>query len=373
MKKIIVLLSLLLIPGYVYATDSSSSVYLGSNLSVCTGNKYQDKSIITDSKVYFSHCMDARCINGKYKIYYNNKNKVTCSNGNTSPYVKVSKSGCSDIEGKSCNGNLYCSIIMEYDCSKKKNGESFTTTTTTVKKTTQATTTTTVTTTTEPTTEATTQIIIDTRLKNLLLSEGSIEFSSDIYEYNIEVENYVDSINVTAIPMDESDEVIIEGNTEIENGSIIKIIVKGLDESETVYNINVSKKEIIKSSNANLKSMKIRNHDITFNNKILEYVVIIESNETELDIYELIPEDEKAKVEIKNNSNLINGSKIEIVVTSEDEVNTNTYTIDIIVKKKSNIIKVLFTFIIILALLAGGYYVYKKVVSNKSGESYEYE
>ena len=373
MKKYIFMLYLLLFPVYVYATNKDSGVYLGPNLAVCTDSKYQDESVVTDGSTYFSHCMEARCTNGKYKIYYNNKNKVTCSNGNTSPYVNVVKSGCADIDGKSCSSKLYCSIIIEYDCTRKNNGDSFTTKTTTktTTKKVNATTTTTETTTTVVT-EPTTEIKKDTRLKSLSLSSGAIDFSSDVYSYTIEVLDDVDSINVTAVPMDESSEVLIEGNIEIVNGSTILVKVIN-DDSESIYNISVTKKEKEKSNNAYLKSLKIRNHDITFNKKVFNYLVIVESNENELDIYELNTEDENAVVEVKNNSNLTNGSKVDIVVTSENEEVINTYTIDIKVKKKSNFIKVLFTFIIILAIIAGGYYVYKKFVMSKKGDKYEYE
>ena len=41
---------------------------------------------------------------------------------------------------------------------------------------------------------------------------------------------------------------------------------------------------------------------------------------------------------------------------------TNTYNIDVKVKKKSNFIKILFIIILILSILAGAYYIYKKFV-----------
>ena len=84
-------------------------------------------------------------------------------------------------------------------------------------------------------------------------------------------------------------------------------------------------------------------------------------------------ENENTKVTIEDNEDLRDGSKVKIIVTAEDGKTTNTYNIDVKVKKKSNFIKILFIIILILSILAGAYYIYKKFVQSKSGEKYEYE
>ena len=85
-------------------------------------------------------------------------------------------------------------------------------------------------------------------------------------------------------------------------------------------------------------------------------------------------EDKNAKIsDVSGNNNLKDGSKVVISVTAEDGVTVNKYNINIRVKKKSNFIKILFIIILIMALLAGAYYLYKKFVLSKSGDKYEYE
>lgn len=373
LKKVLIIISLLFFPLCVNATNQSSDVYFGNNLGVCTNN-YQDKSISTEGSVYFSHCMEAKCVNRTYKINYYNNNSVTCSNGNTSPYTEViNNSACKKYNTRVCNNGeiSYCSLVIYYDCSRTSSGGIFTTTTKTTTTRRKTTIITQGTTTTETTTQ---KKVSSTKLSSLKLSSGKIDFSSDKYEYEITLDDSVTSLNVTAVAEDGDSTVKIEGNNKISNGSIIKVIVTNNNGDKSTYSIKVKKLETEKkSNNANLKSLKIRNHEFAFNSKITNYSVIIESNETELDIYEITPDDVKASVDIKNNENLSNGSKIEIVVTAEDGKTTKIYTIDIRVRKQSNLIKVLFIIIIILSVIALGYYIYKKIVSSKTGDKYEYE
>ena len=65
-------------------------------------------------------------------------------------------------------------------------------------------------------------------------------------------------------------------------------------------------------------------------------------------------------------------SKIKISVTAEDGTE-NLYIINITLKQKSNAITIIFVIILILALIAGGYYIYKKFIQSKMGDKYEYE
>lgn len=367
-KKLLILLVILFFPVSVNATNANSKVWYGDSVGTCTRN-YQDKSITTNGSLYFSHCMEVRCSRG---IYYYNNNKVTCSNGNNSPYTEViNNSACDQVKNKCSNGQIrYCSMIVYYDCNRTSNGDSFTTTTktTTTKVTKRVTTYSTTTTTTTKVADS------NTNLSSITLSSGKINFSKDVYEYNIEVDSTVSSINVSAIPEDKSSTIKITGNDNIKNGSVIKITVTGTDKQESIYTIKVKKKEEKKlSNNARLKSLKVRNHEFAFNSKITDYSITIENNEYELDIYELEAEDTNASIDVKNNTNLTKGSIVSIVVTAEDGKTINTYNINISVKRKSNLIKYLFIIILILAVLAGAYYIYKKVVLSRTGDKYEYE
>ena len=369
-KKILLLISLLFVPVVVNATSSNSGVYSGSNLNVCT-SKYQDSSKSISGDTYFSHCLEAKCSNHTYTMNYYNKNRVTCSNGNTAPYTEtINSSACKKFNTKVCNNGdkMYCSIIMYYDCSRTSTGGSFTTTTKTTTTTTKVT---------NPgviRTHETTKRVVSTNLSSLKLSSGKIDFSSDKYDYEVTLNSNITSVDVTAVPEEDECKVSITGNNKIKNGSVIKVTVTNNDDDQSVYTIKVNVKESVKkSNNANLKSLKVRNHEFAFDSKITNYSLYLENNETELDIYEMIPEDDTATVDVSNNTNLVNGSKVMITVTASDGKTTKVYSIDIRVKKKSNFIKVIFVMIIILAVLALAYYLYKKFVLDRSGEKYEYE
>ena len=346
----------------INANAATSDSPVGKNLGVglCTSD-YQDKSFSTSTNAYFSHCMEAKCKNRTYNInYYSKTDKVICSNGNTTPYVRVAKDGCSTYKETLCNNNdiKYCSMLLHYDCTKKSDGSSFVVTTKkTVKPTKRPTTT-------------TTAAPKDSRLMSLSLSNGNFSFNPDIYEYAVTVENNVSSIIVNAVAMDSTSQITVSGNENIFNGSVINVTVSTTDGNISTYNINVTK-EVVLSSNTKLKSLTIDNYPIALNSRTTGYEVTIDSEVKSLIInYEV--QDEKSVVNITGNENLSNGSRIIINVTAEDG-SIGEYTIDVFVKEKSNTLTILFVIIIVLALGAGGFYVYKKFFAGKSGEKYDYE
>lgn len=302
--------------------------------------------------------------NFNYDLVYNSPKTYKCSNGNTSPYTNTIEDSCRNFTGKVCNkGEVrQCYVILDYDCSRTTSGAKFTTTKKTTKRRITKSTNTTMT---------TTVVASNTKLKSLSLSAGTIDFNADIYSYSINVDSSVDSINVTAIPEDDTSKVEIKNNTNLENGSVITVIVTGVDNSISEYKIIVSKETHIMSSNAKLSSLTIKDYNLAFNPKINTYSLTVNSNTTELDINYVV-EDEKSIVTISGNENLVSGSKVKIAVTAEDGTE-NIYTIDIDKEKESNSITIIFIIILILSILAGAYYIYKKFIQSKMGEKYEYE
>lgn len=373
-KKVFVLLLIALFPLVVNATNSNSDVMSGSNVNICS--RYQDSSISTSSDVYFSQCMVAKCSNNKYSLSNYNNNRVICSNGNTSPYSQmINNSECSKVSSRVCNNGqiTYCSRIIYYDCGRTSNGDIYydpSTTTTTTRRITQPSTT-------QVTTETpstTTNVVSNTKLSSITLSSGKIDFNKDVYEYTLEIDSLVNSVNISAIPEDNTSTVKVDGNTNLKDGSVISITVTGSDNSNSVYRIKISKKETIKlSNNSKLKTLKIKGYDINFNSNITDYVLNIDSNTKELDIEEYETVDEKAEVSIEGNTDLGKNSVVHIIVTAEDGITTTSYNFEIKVKKKSNFLKILFIIILLLSILAGAYYLYQKFVASRSGEKYEYE
>lgn len=328
---------------------------------------------ITVNAKQIKYSVTATCkSNYNFEFVYDKPTGYSCSNGNNSPYANTITDTCRSL-GSLCNrGEVKsCYVVIDYDCNRTKTGASFTTTTkTTTTRTTRRAYTTAPRTTTTTTTE---KVASNTKLSSLSLSSGEINFNKDVYEYRIEVTNEVDSINVNAVPEDSSSKVEIKNNTNITNGSVINIIVTGVDGTTSEYKITVNKKEKTKSSNNYLSSLTIKDYELSpsFDKNINEYTVTIDSNVKELVIdYDI--EDKSAFPYITGNNDLKDGSVIKILIVAEDG-KENTYLVNVKVKKKSNFIKILFTIILILSLLAGAYYIYKKYKQDKSGEKYEYE
>ena len=368
-KALLICFMILILPLHVSATNESSNVWFGDNSYTCTSS-YQDKNVSTNGIAYFSYCMKATCeSNGRYNIsyYYNSqerKNKnmiVNCLNGNKDPYTVIQKNGCSNYGTCDKVNNIkYCSTIWKYDCSKKSDGSSFTTTT---KKTTSKRRVTTTTTT-------TTTAVISTKLKSISLSEGSIDFNSDVYEYNISIKDEISNIDITAIPEESTSTVEVKNNTNLVDGSVISILVTATNGSNSEYKIKVTKEKTL-SNNANLKSLSVVGYELGFKKNIKDYTLIIDEEDKELD-FKYETEEESTIVDITNNQNLKSGSKITIMVVAEDGT-SNYYYINILVKEKSNMLGIIFIIIIILAILAGAYYVYKKFIKPRSEAKYEYE
>ena len=359
----------LLFPNVVSAASADTPVGTGLTQGICTSKPYQDEMISTTNKSYFSQCMQATCKNNKYDIskYFENK-KVNCLNGNSDPYIVLKKNGCSNYEDKVCSGNdvRYCSQVMLYDCNRKSSGATYTTTTksTTTKTRPKSSTTTTTTT--------TTTVLSDSRLLSLSLSNGALSFNPDVYDYTVRVDKDINSIVVNAIPVSSDSQVMVTGNTNIVDGSVISVTVKTIDNKYSVYKITVEKNQSdILSNNNRLQSLTVEGYPIPFNSRTLGYSIIINDDVRALNIsYEL--EDEKSFVEIIGNEGLQDGSRVTISVTAEDG-SVLDYTIDVKIKKKSNLLSIIFIIIIILAFGAGGFYVYKKFFEGKKGEKYEYE
>lgn len=328
---------------------------------------------ITVNAKQIKYSVTATCkSNYNFEFVYDKPTGYSCSNGNSSPFANTITDTCRSL-GSLCNSGEVksCYVVIDYDCNRTKTGANFTTTTTTTRTTRK--TYTTVPRTTTTTTTTTQKIVSNTKLSSLSLSSGEINFNKDVYEYRIEVANEVESIDVNAVPEDSSSKVEIKNNTNITNGSVISIIVTGTDGTTSEYKIVVSKKEKAKSSNNYLSNLTIKDYELSpsFDKKNNQYIVTIDSNVKEL-VIDYDVEDENAMAYISGNENLQNGNVIRIQVTSEDE-KVNTYVINVKVKKKSNFIKILFTIILILSLLAGAYYIYKKYKQGKSGDKYEYE
>ncbi len=400
MKRISLLISLLvLFPLLVNATSYNTPV--GNDIGYNACLNFQDNSVTSSGSGYLGFCKKNYCYTGQWKSYDisdeylsgSSVDLVRCTNGNKNYYTEVFKNGC-DVGACTKTSNYkYCSVIMYYDCTKTSSGEVYvkptTTTTTTTKPTTTTTTTTTSkrttkrtttrTTTTRTTTTTTTTITTTTTksannnnyLSSLKLSTGNINFNKETLIYNVEIDENIKNIEVTATPESNLSKVEIKNNTNIKEDTPIEIIVTSENNQTRIYKVYVKyKKEEPKASSNNLlKSLEVENYKLKFSSKVNHYTLKVDKGTTTLKI-NAIAEDEKAKIQIIGNDKISNKSKINIIVTSEDG-NENVYTI--LVKEKSNtllqLLIILLAAIIIIFVINIG----KKVLPGRKDKDYDYE
>ena len=178
----------------------------------------------------------------------------------------------------------------------------------------------------------------DATLDSLLIEEGTFtpEFSKDVKEYSMEVENSVTELNVTANLSDFKAAVTIDGNKELKVGeNIVTIKVVAEDGTVTEYIVKVNRKR----ENLALNSLKIyyldENNETQeiyftpeFSKEVLEYSVDNLSYLINSLKFDAVPNIEGAVVEITGNENLKEGENvITITITlpaqnegEEDEV-----------------------------------------------------
>ena len=193
-------------------------------------------------------------------------------------------------------------------------------------------------------------------LSSLKLSEGKIDFESNVFDYNVTVGYDVINVVATVELENDTDTVDIKGGESLEVGANeLTITVTSSDGSvSNVYTIYIIKKEADTdiSGNSLLKSLVINGHAINFDPNVNEYNITIKKNETDVGI-ECVPDDSNASVTIEGNANLTTGSQIKIRVTAENG-NYTDYLINVTgYQKKSNIIGTIF--IVLLVILAIAY------------------
>jgi len=79
-------------------------------------------------------------------------------------------------------------------------------------------------------------------LTNLTVLGYELDFNSNVYEYNLKI-NDENSLTIDYEQEDTKSNVIINGNNELKNGSIIRIVVTAEDGSVLEYKINIEKEE----------------------------------------------------------------------------------------------------------------------------------
>ncbi|HBA37781.1 MAG TPA: hypothetical protein DCY94_03575 [Firmicutes bacterium] len=184
-------------------------------------------------------------------------------------------------------------------------------------------------------------------LKQLEVVSQEIDFDPYKYEYELEVDLSVTSLNITAIPSDETVTVDISSNRfNLKEGeNLISITLRDTSENTNVYNIKVNRLEP-KSDNNYLASLTVAGYQLNFDPSVTFYT--LETGKVSSLNITAITESELAKYEILGNSGLQDGSTVIVRVTAEDG-SARDYLLNI--KRVFNIMDYWIYIVIILLLL----------------------
>ena len=190
----------------------------------------------------------------------------------------------------------------------------------------------------------------DTTLKSLNIDKGNIDFKSDIFEYKMLVEYSVNKLEIEAVPTNKNAKVKIEQEDLVVGLNTIKIIVTN-DIASSEYTLLVTREENIDKSLANLKSLSIKEYSkLDFDENVLDYTLKFSEIPKSLTI-DAKAVSENTKVEILNNKDLKENSKVVIKVSLNDSTISREYTLKLIKNEHSSNNKVFIVIsIVILAI-----------------------
>ena len=169
--------------------------------------------------------------------------------------------------------------------------------------------------------------VVETGISSRIYSEGQVidQFIAD-YVFATDKE----SINIQAIPDDPNAQVEIKGNTKLKDGNNdieIKVTAEDKKTSKSYFlHITKGNKDL---ANANLKSLEVKGYGLNpaFNSKDVEYLITYEGSINNLNI-EAIPENEKATVQVLNNSDFSSMYHVvTIKVTAENGITNKEYKV----------------------------------------------
>lgn len=170
-------------------------------------------------------------------------------------------------------------------------------------------------------------------LKVLRLNQEGIspQFQKEVKQYYIVINNFVESLEVTALPENQKASVTITGNKNLQLGkNTITIHVVSEDSSkEEDYQIFVTKTQNIEAANANLETLAIQEAMLypTFDNNTLNYKAEIPFSTEKINLL-AIAQNPNAKVEIRGNGAMQVGDNIvQVIVTATDGITNKIYEI----------------------------------------------
>lgn len=161
----------------------------------------------------------------------------------------------------------------------------------------------------------------DNTLKSLKINEINFNFNPSITEYNLNCDNSLDKINITAIK--NHDKAVVDYQEEVDLNvglNEVNILVTAEDGTRKTYKLNITRgeKEYL------VKEIKITGIDFSFNPEVFDYE--IETNLDTLD-FKITLNKETTTSNILNNESLSNNSLVQIEIKDDEEVLTYNFKI----------------------------------------------
>ena len=174
-------------------------------------------------------------------------------------------------------------------------------------------------------------------LKRLSVSNTNIELIDNKYSYQAKVPKSIDSVFISAFPIDNKAEIIGTGNKKIIDGeNKFEVKVKSSTGEEQIYTINIIRTDDVKTTtNTKIKQVKINGEKIEFTKK--EYLMGVSEKTTNIKL-DIDLEGENAYYKIEGNTEFKEGINTIVINVIDGSDSTNYYIR--VYKKDTNIVTV---------------------------------
>ena len=177
-------------------------------------------------------------------------------------------------------------------------------------------------------------------LKSLKISNAKISFNKYTLNYNIVVDNTVDSIDIQVQPEDSKSSVRGTGKKNLNIYlNTYNVVVTAENGSKRVYKINISRKDEngnagSLSTNNKLNSIEIKGYNITFDPDTLKYSITVDNTVEQVEISANVM-DKNSTIKINNVDKLTVGENLITIEVLSQSGDTRTY--EIMVLRKDNV------------------------------------
>ncbi len=213
----------------------------------------------------------------------------------------------------------------------------------------------------------------ENRLQMLIANLGHFTFDPDQNNYVLEVPYEVNRFEVVSYElMDPVATVTIPEGIDLQVGANqYSLSVFAGDGTENIYTFDITRLEegsVTLDSNNYLQSLTIGGYDLSFDKDQLVYT--LHTTDFSQLLIDVVPESNKAQIQIIGNQELHDGSIVRIVVTAENGEN-RIYEIHLTAEKEDHtllIVGIVTGSIVLLGLIGTGIYFYRKKSLQKKKE-----